>query len=91
MIKLSLTQQKDFGMTNITCIASLWCSLKTTFQLPERSEENLESGLTRQYWYLVMADLTEMSGEDLLLTIQHQQNCDLEHLRENCPIYQLWR
>jgi len=91
MLKLSLIQQKDFGMENTTCIASLWCSLKTTLRLPEQSEQSLESGLTRQYWCLVLADLTEMSGEELLLTLQHLQNCDLDNLRVNCPIYQLWK
>ena len=90
MMKLSLTEQMDLGIFNTSCIATLWCSIKQVFYQTDHSDKDLESGLTRQFWFLMLADLTEMDGEELLLAVNFQRQCDPKHVSANCPITSIW-
>jgi hypothetical protein len=102
MLRRSLTEQNDFGIFNTTCASTLWCSLRPVFQdsersenslknrLIQRSENSLENRLIQRFWLLVLADLTEMNGQELLTTVQLQHNCDLKQLEQKCPLVQLW-
>jgi hypothetical protein len=70
-----------------TSIASVWCQLGKD----NGESSSVKDELIWRAWLLILADVADFDGDDLMEVVQHQRICDLTKLKNNCPLFNLIR